>query len=143
MASWASLGHGMRRRTGAPSNHLESAGNSMARNHATHEEAYEAAAAAGSPRIAMGDAAYAAAPTPALQGTLVPKKNTQAGDPTAGGKANRVNIERIGAQYRITVPYTPTIDPSAGPTMANARIIPSVAGRANPNFQGGIQASSL
>jgi hypothetical protein len=146
MASWASMGHGMRRRTGAPSNHLESAGNSMARTHATHEEAYEAAAAAGSPRIAMGNATMSSVDeiNPAqLQGTLVPKKNTQAADPTAGGKANRENIERIGAQYRITVPYTPTIDPAAGPTLANARIVPSVAGRANPNFQGGIQASSL
>jgi hypothetical protein len=60
-----------------------------------------------------------------------------------GTKVNRENIERIGASYHISVPYTPTIDPAAGPTMANARIIPSVAGRANPNFQGGIEASSL
>jgi hypothetical protein len=117
----------MRRRTGAPTNHLESAGKSVKnRNHATHEEAYEAASSVGSPRIPMGAA-------PALQGTLVPKKNTQAADPTAGGKANRQNIERIGASYRITVPFTPTIDPAAGPTMANARIVPSVAGR-TPNF---------
>ena len=143
MASWASMGHGMRRRSGAPSNHLESAGKSMARNHATHEEAYEAASAAGSPRVTVGHEAYEVSATPALQGTLVPKKNVQAADPTAGGKANRKNIERIGAQYRITVPYTPTIDPAAGPTMANARIVPSVAGRVNPNFDAGIQASSL
>jgi hypothetical protein len=81
-----------------------------------------------------------------LQGILVPKKSTQAADPTAGGKANKVNVpyqERLGAQYRVTVPFTPTIDPAAGPTMANARIVPSVAGRANPNFEAGIEASSL
>jgi hypothetical protein len=107
----------------------------MARNHVTHEEAYDAASQVGSPRIPVSA-------TPALQGTLIPKHNTQAGDPTnPGSKQNRQNIERVGAQYRITVPFTPTIDPAAGPTMANARIVPSVAGRVNPNFQGGIQAA--
>lgn len=145
MASWTSLGHGMRRRMGAPSNHLESAGHEMAeRNHATSDEAHEAAKSAGSHRIAIGNDAYQATPAPALKGTLVAKKNVQAGDPTAGGKANRANIEKIGASYRIN-PKTDSqlVDPAVGPTMANARIVPSVAGRANPNFEAGIQASSL
>jgi len=140
MAAWASQGHGMRRRNGAPSNTLEAVGNMKNRNHATSNEAFDAAASVGSPRVAMGMSAYAVNSAPALQGTLVGKKNVQAGDPTAGGKANRANIERIGAQYRVTVPFTPTIDPAAGPTMASARIIPSVAG-ANANFQGGEAAS--
>lgn len=137
MATPYSIGHGMRRRMGIPSNPLETAGKSMARNHVTHEEAYDAAAQVGSPRIPVSA-------SPVLEGTLVPKKSTQAGDPTAGGKVNRPNVpyqERNGGQYRITVPFTPTIDPAAGPTMANARIIPSVAGRVNPNFQGGVQAA--
>lgn len=143
MAAWASKGHGMRRRDGDPTNHLESAGTPMARYHQTSDEAYGAAAAAGSHRIPVGGGdAYSATPAPALQGTLVPKHNTQAGDPTAGGKANRQNIEVIGATYRVSPKSTYVqLDPAAGPTMANARIIPSVAGRANPNFQGGIQAS--
>lgn len=149
MASWASQGHGMRRRSGAPSNHLESAGKSMARNHHTHQEAYAAAAAIGSPRIAMGDATMNSVDeiNPAqLQGTLVPKHNTQAADPTAGGKVNRTNElynERLGAQNRITVPFTPTIDPAAGPTMASARTVPSVQGRQSVNFQSGNQDSYL
>lgn len=134
MATTYSIGHGMRRRMGIPSNPLETAGKSMARNHITHHEAYDAAAQVGSPRIPVSA-------QPALQGTLVPKKSTQAADPTAGGKANRENIERVGATYRITVPFTPTIDPAAGPTMANAKVIPSVSGRVNPNFQGGIQSA--
>ena len=141
MASWSSMGHGMRRRTGAPSNHLESAGKSMARSHQTSDEAYSAAAAAGSVRIPIG----AAAPAPALQGTLVPKKSGKAGDPTnPGSKQNRQNIEKVGATYRVQPKstYIP-LDPAAGPTMANARIIPSVAGRVNPNFQSGEQASYL
>ena len=149
MAAWASMGHGMRRRTGAPSNHheqAESVGQEMAeRMHQTSDEAHEAAAAAGSHRIAIGMDAYNATPAPALQGTLVPKKNTQAGDPVnPGSKANRQNIEKIGATYRVAPKSTfVQLDPAAGPTMANAKIIPSVQGRANPNFEAGIQASSF
>jgi hypothetical protein len=145
MASWASQGHGMRRRTGAPSNHHESAGNSMARNHQTSDEAFQNASAAGSHRIAIGMDAYSVSPAPALQGTLDPKKNVQAGDPTnPGSKQNRQNIEVLGASYHVAPKTTYVqIDPAAGPTMANARIVPSVAGRNTPNFQGGNQASYL
>jgi hypothetical protein len=134
MATPYSIGHGMRRRNGTPSSSLEAAGNMKNRNHMTHHEAVDAAAQVGSPRLPISA-------IPALQGTLVPKKSTQAMDPTAGGKANRQNIERIGASYHISVPFTPTIDPAAGPTMANARIIPSVPGR-TPNFGSGLQAAS-
>jgi len=142
MANWTSMGHGMRRRTGAPSNHLESAGNSMARMHQTSDEAYEDASNSGSHRIAMGMDAYATTPMPALRGTMEPRHNVQAGDPTnPGSKQNRVNQEVIGATYRVAPKSTfVQIDPAAGPTMANARIIPSVAGRANPNFESGIQS---
>ena len=135
MATPFSIGHGMRRRNGTPSHPLEAVGNMKNREHITHHEAVDAAAEVGSPRLPMSA-------VPALQGTLIPKKSTQAADPTgAGTKVNRENIERIGASYRITVPFTPTIDPSAGPTMANARIIPSVAGR-TPNFGSGLEAAS-
>ena len=131
MASWSSMGHGMRRRTGAPSNHLESAGKNMARNHQTSDEAYSDASAAGSVRIPMGAAkTYAGG-----AGTPVAKKNTQAADPTAGGKANRQNIEKVGATYRVQpkAAYV-QLDPAAGPTMASARVVPSVQGRVAPNF---------
>lgn len=136
MANWASIGHGMRRRMGAPSNHLESAGHEMAeRNHITSDEAMEQHAAAGSARVPMGAA-------PALEGTLIPRHNTQAGDPTnPGSKANRQNIERIGATYRVSASFAPNIDPAAGATMANARIVPSIQGRENPNFESGIQSN--
>lgn len=143
MATQYSVGHGMRRRSGIPSNPLEAAGPSMVRNHNTHEEHYENASAAGSHRVAIGNDAYAVSPAPALEGTLVPKKNVQAADPTgAGSKQNRKNIERIGATYRVQPKSTfVQLDPSAGPTMANARIVPSVQGRENPNFESGIQAA--
>lgn len=137
MANWSSIGHGMRRRMGAPSNHHEAAGTSMARVHKTSEEATSEAAVSGSARIPIGAAA------PALQGTLVPRKNVQAGDPTnPGSKQNRVNIERVGATYRVQPKSTfMQLDPASGPTMANARIVPSVQGRVNPNFDAGIQSS--
>lgn len=153
MASWSSQGHGMRRREGNPSNHLESAGKNMARFHKTADEHYNAAAAAGSHRIPMGAGASAVdggatmssvdeINTAQLQGTLVPKKSTQAMDPTAGGKANRVNIEKIGASYRVAPKSTfVQLDPAAGPTMASARIVPSVAGRTG--FDQAAQTSSL
>ena len=143
MATQYSVGHGMRRRNGTPSNPLEAAGTSMARSHNTADEHHAAASAQGSHRIAIGNDAYSMTAAPALEGTLVPKKSTQAGDPTnPGSKANRVNIERIGATYRVQPKSTfVQLDPSAGPTMANARIVPSISGRENPNFENGMQAS--
>jgi len=136
MATKSSMGHGMRRRTGEPSNYLESLGNSMSRSHQTHHEAMQDAAMAGSHRVPMGMDAYKVTAAPALVGTLMPKKNTQAMDPTAAGtKQNRQNIEKTGATYRITPKTTfVQLDPSAGPTMASARIVPSVAG-VNGSFQ--------
>jgi hypothetical protein len=160
MAKWSSLGHGMRRRMGAPSNHLESAGKSMARNIPTSDEHMAKAAASGSARIAMGMNAYNVSPnatmdsvdemsTNQLQGTLVPKHNTQSMDPTnPGSKGPRrtpvldVGGEKLGAAYRVKATSS-VIDPAAGATMANAKIVPSVAGRANPNFDSGNQASYI
>jgi hypothetical protein len=125
----------------------------MARNHKTSDEHHADAAMAGSHRIAVGQGSpdmsvYGQMDeiNPAqMQGTLVPKKNTQAGDPVnPGSKANRVNMEKIGATYRVAPKATfVQLDPAAGPTMANARIVPSISGRANPNFEAGIQASSV
>lgn len=144
MATQYSVGHGMRRRNGAPSNPLEAAGTNMARNHTTSDEHHANAASAGSHRIAIGDGNMPSfTPVMPTTGTMVPRKNTQAADPTgAGTKQNRVNIEKIGATYMVQPKSTfVQLDPSAGPTMANARIVPSVQGRANPNFESGMQAS--
>lgn len=136
MANWSDIGHGMRRRMGAPSNHHESAGHEMAeRNHMTSDEAMEQQAAMGSARVPVGA-------VPQYQGTLMPRHNTQAADPSdPGSKQNRVNIERLGATYRVTAAMGASIDPAAGATMASARIVPSIQGRENPNFESGIQQS--
>ena len=152
MATQYSMGHGMRRRSGAPSNPLEAAGTSMARSHMTSDEHHAAASAAGSHRIAIGNSdpmpSYGMDQMDELTrgqyaGTLMPKKNTQAMDPSnPGSKANRVNMERIGATYRVQPKATfVQLDPAAGPTMANARLIPSIQGRENPNFETGIETS--
>jgi hypothetical protein len=133
MASYADMGHAMRRRTGAPSNHLEAAGKSMKRNNSTSDEAI--ANAGSSARVSMG----ATVVKPEV-GKLMPKKNTQAADPTAGGKGPRrtpilnAGGERLGAAYVVKANYGQMIDPAAGATMANARIVPSVAGKSRPNF---------
>jgi hypothetical protein len=94
------------------------------------------AAASGSHRVPMGMDAYQVTAAPALKGTLVPKKNVQAMDPTgAGTKQNRQNIEKVGATYRVSPKSTfVQLDPSAGPTMASAKLVPSVAS-VNGSFQ--------
>jgi hypothetical protein len=126
---------------GAPSNHHEAAGKSM--NNPTPEQVIASGA-----RAYMGQDANNfnnVSGTPSV-GKLMPKKNTQAGDPTAGGKANKKNIlvgdaassERMGASYRITAKF-PSVNPiEAGATMANAKIVPSVAGKNRPNFDYGM-----
>ena len=144
MARWTDIGHAMRRRMGAPSNHNEAAGKSMAK-----ELSPEQVIASGA-RAYMGrEAGSFTSPSakPAV-GKLMPKKNTQAANPTAGGKANRTNMlagdaaasERMGARYRASVRFAPTIDPAAGPTMANARTVKSVSGRQSPNFDDGMNS---
>jgi hypothetical protein len=102
-----------------------------------------AASSGNSHRVPMGMDAYEVSPSAQLEGTLVQKKSTQAMDPTGGGKANRVNVEKVGATYRVSPKATfVQLDPAAGPTMASARIIPSVQGRVTPNFESEIQYST-
>lgn len=158
MATSYSVGHGVRRRAGnTPSSYTEAAGKSMTRKYQTSDEAMADAKAIGSPRATMGTDPMMVSPEATmssvdemnagqLQGAVMPKKNVQAGDPTGmGTKVNRTNIpynEKLGASYRVSVPFTPTIDPAAGPTMQSARVVPSISGRENPNFESGIQGAS-
>ena len=149
MANWTDMGHAMRRRMGAPTSHLESAGKSMNKNIPTTEEILASAEHAASPRRYMGMDAAKLAPSAPSRGTKVAKKNTQAGDPTAGGKANRSNVsagnaaqsERMGARHRISVKFPAGYDPAASATMSSGRVVRSVAGRQTPNFNDGNSAS--
>ena len=150
MALWTSMGHAMRRRMGAPSNHHEAAGATMSKNLPTPEEVISSAEHANSARKYIGQVSGAAnASGSPVKGTLVAKKNTQAGDPTAGGKANKKNVlvnnaaasERMGAKFTISAKMPAPINIEASATMANAKIVPSVMGKQSANFQGGMGSS--
>jgi hypothetical protein len=81
-------------------------------------------------------------------GTKVPRKNTQAGDPTASGtKANRANVqqtpamEKMGAAHTIKGRYMKDTDPAAGLTQANGRIVSPSVIRSTQSFDQGIGTS--
>ena len=81
-------------------------------------------------------------------GTLIPKKNTAAGDPTgAGTKANRAFAagapggERKGAAYSIKATYMKQTDPSAGMTQANGRIVSPSVVRQKDSWTQGMESS--
>ena len=147
MATWTSVGHAMRRRMGAPSNHHEATGNSMSRNNMTPEEVLASAEHANSARKYVGQVTGVADMSAAPQrGTLMPKKNTQAGDPTIMNKGNKQNVlvnnaeqsERMGARYVVGAKFPAVHSIEAAATMMNSRIVPSVTGRNAPNFDSGM-----
>ncbi len=81
-------------------------------------------------------------------GTLIPKKNTAAGDPTgAGTKANRAFAagapggERKGAAYSIKATYMKQTDPSAGMTQANGRVVSPSVVRQKDSWTQGMESS--
>jgi len=83
-----------------------------------------------------------------VAGTLIPKKNTAAGDPTAmGTKANRVFAagapggERKGAAYSVKASYMKPTDPAAGLTQANGRIVSPSVVRSTQSFGQGVGTS--
>ena len=136
MATWSDMGHAMRRRMGNPSSHHGSAGKSM--NNTTPEQI-----------IASGGRAYMGSDasmfnnvsgSPAV-GKLMPRNNTQASDPVIANKANRQNVERKGAQHRVTARMPAPINIEASATMMNGRIVPSVSGKQAPNFTYGMEGT--
>jgi hypothetical protein len=91
-----------------------------------------------------GGTAFSAPSATPLKGTLEPRKNVQAGDPTAAGtrvaRPNRLmsSAERNGAAHTIVTSIFKPNEPSAGATLANARVIPATTKR---NFSGGLGSS--
>ena len=134
----------MRRRMGAPSSHLEATGASMKSHIPTPEDVISSAEHKNSPRRYMGMKANKFENVSAEPGNTMsrPRKNTQAADPTAGGKANRKNklagsaaqSERMGARYEIGAKFPAVHSIEASATMRNAKTIPSVMGRQAPDF---------
>ena len=110
----------------------------------------DAAASAGNTqgRKTMGDEGrkFSSPSASPEAGTLVPKKNTAAGDPTgAGTKANRVNQpyagERKGAAYSIKATYMKQTAPEAGLTQANGRIVSPSVVRSKDSYTEGLETS--
>ena len=152
MASWKSMGHAMRRRAGVPSSHTKAAGGSMKnRSLMTPEEVLASVDHANSPRryVGMQPPAFVAPSASPEVGTLMPKKNTQAADPTIANKANRTQMsvpnagasERMGARYRVSAKFPAVHSAEASATMGNARIVPSVVGKSRPNFEDGVHGN--
>jgi hypothetical protein len=128
MSDYRKMGHAMRRRAGAASNHMDGAGKKTS---VDVPSVIEQHITAGSAKLSVG----------AVKGTLVPKKNTQAADPTAGGKSGgrpailNAGGERLGAAYRVKSKYSVS-SPEAAATMAAGRVVPSTMG-SRQNFASG------
>jgi hypothetical protein len=78
------------------------------------------------------------------KGTLVKKKNTQAGDPTIKDAAVRKNVVsadagHAGARYGVRVKFQKQEAPEAGATQANGRLLPAAIKRQAPSFSAGAQ----
>lgn len=106
----------------------------------TPEEALAGMARVGSPRIPVGNSAIESSASPALQGTLVPKKGAQAADPAlvpglSGGR-NAIINENLGATHAVTVGVPPMTDPAAGATQANGHVVKSSINRADSFWDG-------
>lgn len=105
----------------------------------SYQEALAGAASMNPNRQPMGLDAIKATTAAPQKGSLVPKKNTAAGDPAMQPKAQPTPVlaERLGASYGIPVSYTATTDPSAGVTQANGRVFKSATNRSRNNFDQG------
>lgn len=120
MSDFRKMGHAMRRRAGASSNHMEAAGKKTS---VAVPNVIDQHITASSAKLAVG----------AVSGTLMPKKTAKAGDPAVMGPKERrtpvlnVGGERLGAAYTVKSQFSVS-DPSAGQTMRNARIVPSTMG---------------
>jgi len=129
MSDYRKMGHAMRRRAGAASSHMDGAGS---KNSVSLPDNLQDMISKGSARLSVG----------AVVGKLMPKKNTQSADPAVMGakprrspvKVDAGSSERLGAKHTISAKM-PTIDPAAGATMSNARVVPSTMG-ARQGFSG-------
>ena len=121
----------------------------MARNSIpSPDEALAGMARIGAPRQPMGNAIYStvenASGAPSKHTIQMPKKNKQAGDPTAmGTKVNRQfgSLDRNGPRFGIGVNYAAPVSPEAAATQANGRIFKSAINRDRVNFDMGAAAS--
>ena len=149
MGDWRVMGHGMRRRQGAPSSTHGAA-------HATGGIGMdESAAALGSmvqgARAPIGPDVVGAV-LGSIQGNpshnpdmVRAKYQMQISDPAFGPTNTRVHVvnnstERNGAAFSVKATAAPTLDPSAGQTQAAGKIVPSSFPRTDVAFGAGVQA---
>lgn len=96
------------------------------------------------PRVAQGLDSVKGIKVPSAEpekGTLVPKKGAQSADPYAQPMGRRSNVmyERTGAHYGIAVRVAaPLVNPEAGATQSNGRIMNNAINRSTPNFRTGM-----
>jgi hypothetical protein len=109
MPEWADMGHAMRRRIGAPSNHLEAAGPTNGRQDPTHEEHYDRARSADSSRVALGD------------GQIDTPHEVMSDEQAAPTDVS--GVDRNGASYKVTAEASHFMDPTVGPTTAKGRLV--------------------
>jgi hypothetical protein len=119
MSDYRMMGQAMRRRAGASSSTLGGADKKVS---VEVPDAINEMLNASSARLSVG----------AVRGKLIPKKSTQAADPTVmGPKAKRAPMqagaEKLGPACRITSSYSVT-SPEAASTMRNGRIVSSTMG---------------
>jgi hypothetical protein len=112
------------------------------------DEALAGMAKVGAPRTPMGKGGIATSyPSAKPGGISVPRKNTQAGDPTIANKAQRTpdittGSDRNGAKHTIVTYLSGNVDPSAGATQANGRIMNATIQRGqSQSFSEGVGTS--
>lgn len=119
MSDYRKMGQAMRRRAGAASSTLNGA---EKKTSVEVPDAISDMLNASSARLSVGT----------VRGKLIPKKNTQAADPTVmGAKPRRTpqsaSSEKLGPACRITSTYSVS-SPEAAATMANGRVVSSTMG---------------
>ena len=68
----------------------------------------------------------------------VKKKGAQSGNPSIMDAKSRTAVKATsGARHGVRVKFQKQEEPSAGATMANARLLPSATPRQSPNFAAG------
>jgi hypothetical protein len=125
----------------------------VARSSENVDEALAGMSKVGAPRVPMGTEAASSAQYPSAtntgRATLVPRKNTQAADPTLGPTNTRTikpytevyGLERNGARYAVTVNTVVPTAPEAGATQASGRILNSAITRSRQVFDDGMDSS--
>lgn len=112
----------------------------MAKTNVPNPDDNVRAAGAGSLRKSMGDGAqkFKNVSGAASPNTKTVKKtgSGKQGDAGLGSGGNRgpISAERLGPQFTVSASIVKQIDPSAGLTQANGRVVPPSVVRSRPSF---------